>query len=580
VSSGADRARRLAPLVPVAALLVAGAACPALPPRRPVPPPVHAVVGANVRVTGDRSGSYAAAEGKSDAVTRGCGNARLPQNEPTVAVDPRAPNVVVAGANDLCGLAGGMRGPWVGYYRSVDGGRTWADSLVPGYPGDLAPPGASLPAGADCTGASDPTVAFDNAGRVFFGFICFDPKGHNEGLAIVSTWDADGAHFVGSALAGGAPPEGSGGSNEDKIDLTVDRSGGPRDGTVYVAYAQFDEHGDSTIMVTSSPDHGRSFSAPVQASSEIGQFADLSVAPDGDLYLAYRSFTGAFDEGGDEGGLGGEGEGGDDDRDPIELARSGDGGATFAPPTTIATGTPFDSEGFSGTTHRRDCGDGHDACSSGFTFPRFVSFPAVVADGTGVHVIWNAELGSGQSKVFVRNSADGAHWKSPPVQIDDETVGHQFFPAIASAGGILTAAFYDTRSDASYSPARPPCNTAGGTNPGPCVDVYAAHSADGGRTWTEERVTSASGNTNWEIDDGFRVPFIGDYIGVAATPGRAIVVWTDSRDIVPGRDPDEHGDRDDHDGFDVDLASCSLIGRACLFKGGLDQNVYGAALRS
>ena len=78
---------------------------------------------------------------------------------------------------------------------------------------------------------------------------------------------------------------------------------------------------------------------------------------------------------------------------------------------------------------------------------------------------------------------------------------------------------------------------------------------------------------------GLREPFIGDYIYVSAVSRTAFVVWTDSRDIVTGRDPLERGAREDQDGFDVDLSSCPRLGRACLSRGGLDQNVYGAALR-
>src|SRR5215831_20409380 len=46
------------------------------------------------------------------------------QVEPTIAVDPRNPNILVAGAQDLRLKPEGEH-RWHGYYRAVDGGMTW-----------------------------------------------------------------------------------------------------------------------------------------------------------------------------------------------------------------------------------------------------------------------------------------------------------------------------------------------------------------------------------------------------------------------------------------------------------------------
>jgi hypothetical protein len=58
---------------------------------------------ADTRVTRDATpGSYVRYDGASDATMLSCSTGRRSQNEPSVAVDPRNPLVVVAGSNDYC----------------------------------------------------------------------------------------------------------------------------------------------------------------------------------------------------------------------------------------------------------------------------------------------------------------------------------------------------------------------------------------------------------------------------------------------------------------------------------------------
>src|SRR6266852_8149905 len=107
----------------------------------------------NVRVTRDGTGSsYLRYDGSADATTTACSTGRRSQNEPTVAVDPHNSQVVVAGSNDYCAQI--VNGDvWAGYYRSTNGGTTWQDSLVPGYPADDSPAGLASPAHGACGAA-------------------------------------------------------------------------------------------------------------------------------------------------------------------------------------------------------------------------------------------------------------------------------------------------------------------------------------------------------------------------------------------------------------------------------------------
>jgi hypothetical protein len=513
----------------------------------------------NVRVTKDnQAGSYTRYDGTTDATMTACSTGKRAQNEPSVAVDPRSTNVVVAGSNDYCAAL--VNGDvWAGYYRSTDGGAHWQDSLLPGYPADTSPAGVASPTQGQCGAAGDPTQSFDRDGRLFYGFICFNRAKPVNGSTYVATYDQDGAHYVRTALVDpGSPSAQSSGSGlfQDKINLVVDQTRGPNSGNVYVAWARYSgKAANNVILFSRSTDHGATFSPPTRVSPGLGeeQFADLAVGPDGTVWLTYRNFA-------HQGST----------ANTISVESSTDGGLSFSQPQVLAAFRPFDSTQFSGNG-AGDCGDAPNNCPTGFTFSRFASLSAVTADGTGVHVVWNGELANGQSKIFVRNSADGTNW-SAAATLDTVAVGHQYFPDIASADGVITAVFYDSRNDAGYSPSRPTGNTAAGANSGGAVDTFVARSSDGGASWTETRVSNVSSNYNWETHGSRKIGFWGDYIYVSAVQGAVNVAWTDSRDLVAGVDP---RDPNATDGFDVLQCDASTLD-PCNSQGGLDQNIYAA----
>ncbi len=533
---------------------------------------------ANTRITNDNDGatSYLRYDGASDATTQACSSGRRAQNEPTVAVDPRNTSVVVAGSNDYCAQI--VNGDvWAGYYRSTDGGTTWQDSLVPGYPADGSPAGLASPAHGSCGAAGDPTQAFDNAGRLFYGFICFNRGKPVNGSTYVATYDQDGAHYVRTALVDRGTPSAQltgSGLFQDKINLAVDQTIGQGSGNVYVAWARYSgKAANNVILFSRSTDQGQSFSTPIRISPGLAQeqFADTAVGPDGAVYVTYRTYPHG------QTGYG------------VYLVKSTDGGLTFGTPRLVATFIPFSSDQYTGGTGGVDCGDGPFACPSGFTFSRWDSLSAVAADARGVHVVWSGRNAAGQAKVFARNSPDGLSWPSAAATIDAVAVGHQWTPDIASADGTITVVFYDSRNDAAYSADRPPGDTADGKNSGGAVDTFVARSTDGGVTWSESSVSSVRSNFGWETHGSRRIGFWGDYIYVSAVPGAVNVAWTDSRDFVPGSDPRETGAADDADGFDgfqpctytpndINAPSYSspTVSDPCLSQGGLDQNVYGA----
>jgi hypothetical protein len=522
----------------------------------------------------DTAGSYTLSGGGTDATMTACSTGRRSQNEPTIAVDPHDPNVVVAGSNDYCAQI--VNGDvWAGYYRSTDGGENWSNSLVPGYPDDSSAAGLASPAHGSCAAAGDPSQAFDQNGNLFYAFICFNRSGPVNGSVYAAKYVNDGATYDRTVLIKRGTPSGLflSGLFQDKINLTVDQSGGEFSGNVYVAWSQYDGFAPANaVLVSRSTDHGLSFSRPVRVTPvELGtaSFADLAVGPDGAVYLTYITYP-------SQGRL----------TSDIWLQKSVNGGVSFGPSSHVASITRFDSDQFSGATGTVDCGDGPFACESGFTYSRFFSSSAVAADANGVHVAYAAERPDGQSKVFVRNSPDGVSFPAAAAQLDTVGTGHQWFPDIASADGTITVVFYDSRGDPGYAPDVPPGSTAGGVNSGDVVNTFIARSTNG-TSWTETQVTTEGSNFGWETHGSRRVGFWGDYIYVSAVPGAVNVTWTDSRDLVPGTDPRETGTDDDHDGFDVfqpctytpnDINAPSYsspaVNDTCLSQGGLDENIY------
>jgi len=532
---------------------------------------------ANTRVTRDATaGSYLRYDGTSDATMAACSAGRRSQNEPTIAVDPHNTQVVVAGSNDYCAQI--VNGDvWPGYYRSTDGGGSWSDSLVPGYPDDSSTGGMASPAHGSCSAGGDPSQAFDADGRLFYAFICFNRSKPINGAVYSARYLSDGSSYDRTVLIKkGSPSAQFSGSGlfQDKINIVADQTSGPFSGNVYVAWSQYTgKAANNSILLSRSTDHGLTFSSanrvtPVEQGT--GSFTDLAVGPDGAVYLTYLTYPSSPRPTSD-----------------VWLLKSVNGGASFGPPSHVASITRFDSDQFSGGIGAVDCGDGPFACPSGFTYSRFFSSSAVAADASGVHVVYAGELPSGQSKVFVRNSADGVSFSAPPVQLDGVATGHQWFPDIASGGGTITVVLYDSRGDPAYAPSVPPGNTAVGVNSGDVVNTFIARSTDG-VAWTETQVTSHGSNFGWETHGSRRIGFWGDYIYVSAVGAAVNVAWTDSRDLVPGVDPREPSAADGFDVYqpctyvpnDINAPSYSqpLVSDSCLSQGGLDQNIYSDRL--
>jgi len=610
----------------------------ALIPAQGAPPP-----GNDFAVTDD--GPYTRHDGGTDQAIAHCGNSathpdpddvaddgdvdsndggnRRQGNEPTVAIDPTDPDLVVAGWNDYCqtDLAAG----WMGLGFSLDGGRSWIDSTVPGYPLDNSTEGKASPLKGR-TDSGDPLVAFDNDGRLFVGGIAFNRALPQDGSVFVATYGANAGpagpsgqlpkDYLRTRIVGKAGTPALRGIFQDKPLMEVDRTSSRFEDNVYVCWSKFQGNGVNKIYFSRSTDHGNSWTSGIILSDGYVQGCDIAVEADGDVYVSWRTFAGPSRQ----------------HLNGMAVARSTNGGVSFGTPVRIAAFTSY----FPNIGGDRDCGDGPQACRApSFVFPRIPLEPRLTADQTGtvpgVFATWNAidpasvvrstsayssaAPGTvGRSLVYVARSLDnGAHW-SDGVKVDPspDDPGHQFFPDIDAYGGRLVAVWQDNRTDNDYSVQLPLGNrldsqgraVSSGTD---VVATYAATSTNG-VTWTPlGRVSSATHQPSYEMFASRDVPFQGDYNWVAIADGNgaragglfAYLAWTDNRQVVPGEDPREtEAQQGFVDGFDVlqcriDLGSspadvnedvplaradAPFSGDNCGNGGGLDQDIFGTRL--
>jgi hypothetical protein len=551
---------------------------------------------------------YLRHDGGSDTTTSSCGSdASTPepfgegggnrqQNEPSVAINPRNTQFIVAAANDAC-TAPTLTDGWLGVYISRDGGATWINSLLPGYRTDTSAEGRQSPIFGTAGNTGDPLVDWDNENRLFVGGIAFNRTMPNPSLLVtplnahivVSTWRTDpesplGVDYVRTVVVGeGTPSRAFRGRFNDKPSMRVDDwPASPHEGNVYVSWTLLlgGDMGREQIHFARSTDHGATFSKPIKVSPQVfsAQGSDIAVAPDGTVYVAWRQFNTKGS------GLG----------DAIVIARSTDAGQTFGEPLVVRSIPPYDREDRYVTGQSTiDCGDGPLECVSGFVFHRVMTLPQAVADGKGnVYVTWEQKAPSGdngdtyrpdgQAVVVVSKSTDRGRTWSNPARIDPTPAGHQWWPNIEfdRTTSTLVAVYYDSREDPSYAANRPPGNTAAATSP--CnggilcnvLHTYMATSTDG-VSWNRTRVSTVGHQPEYEMWTDREDAFHGDYLGVDAIGGVAYGVWTDNRDVVPGTDIRESA----FDGFDVHQCRPAVDQPDfCANAGGLNQNIYGARL--
>lgn len=517
-----------------------------------------------------------------------------PQNEPSIAVNPASPNMIVAGANDY------RLGAPIGaaFYTSLDGGASWTDGFPP-FPLLAGPPvqpdedqvstseeggDPDAPTGGGGQfieppfGTGDPVVAFGRArpgssdpdlfggeSVVYYGYLGISASFCEHGIFVSRS--KNGLTWTRPAVPTLLPRQGlftpvywdqldDCSVFNDKPWIAVDRSGGPHDGRVYVVWARFvSDEGrfqQSTIEMAYSDDDAETWSRPVNVSGasvdlcpaqirgragqcDESQFATAVVGPDGTLYVAFinQQAHGAQD------GF----------RNQYLL--------TAVNPDTLERAGPYRAAMMTDGKNDFPVNALGQAtlCNSNFR------------SNTAGNLAIDPSDPSGKTLYIVfADNRNGSHF-------DDHTMVTQDPPDsfLCPQGKITDTDIFVVRStDGGVTWHNPKTGQPGDlrvNQDGPGGDqwfpfaavssagrlsvvfedrrddplnrlanVYVATSDDGGATWSETKVTSVPSNLNWAFDSDPGSPagngvFIGDYNGFAFAPdGTGYAMWTDSRD--------------------------------------------------
>lgn len=388
--------------------------------------------------------------------------------EPSIAIDPVNPRIIVVGAQE--GRFADDGAVETGYATSQDGGHTWADGNLPML---------TTAVGGPFERSTDIAVTFGPDGTAYAETGSYDQSNPRSTIAVQASTNG--------GLTFGPPSLVTDDNNpnilNDKNWIAVDTfARSPHYGRIYVVWSRFITTGSGTGAVTHAPgtisysdDHGRTWSPLRFVSAADADTEGLIplIHPDGSVTVIYVQTVGSND---------------------FEVAQtSRDGGNTWGAPVTVGAFLGSEVPGM-----------------------RTGLVPAAAIDpSTGhMYVAWQDTRfnAAGLNDIVLSVSANGGqNWSAPRV-VNPRVAGlDRFTPAMAAAGGAVHIT-YGTRGD-------------NGTAPAATEDYIV--SADGGRTFGPQRQVGPPSVLRWAaITNGGTAIFLGDYVGVAATPRTAAFAWS------------------------------------------------------
>jgi len=313
-------------------------------------------------------------------------------NEPSIMVDPKHTNVLIAASN------------MNNYYLSSDTGHTWTSHTLSSTFGV----------------GGDPTIVVDTASNFYF-FHLSNPSGGSWLDRIVCQKTTNN----GQSWSNGTYTGLNGAKDQDKQWCCIDR----KNNTLYVTWTQFDTYGSSSqndssvILFSRSTDGGATWSTGKRINKIAGDCVDEdktvegavpAVGPNGEVYVAWAGPSG------------------------IVFNRSTDKGNTWLSKEILVNTMP----------------GGWDYSIPGIG--RCNGLPVTVCDlsngpnrGT-IYINWSDQRnGSSNTDIWLSKSTDGGNTWSTALKVnDDATNRHQFFTwlAIDQVTGYLYTVFYDRRN--------------------------------------------------------------------------------------------------------------------------------------
>jgi len=385
-------------------------------------------------------------------------------NEPTIAVHPLDPNIIVVGWRQFDTIASDRRRAGVGY--TVNGGQWWTAGVLP------VPPGQ--PANA---GQTDPVLGVDASGVFYFWSELFDPSPYKQYVYRSYT---GGATWTEPVMVANPPVHG------DKPWFVIDRTGGIGHGNLYGGWTSFD--GNDYMVFTRSTDGGLTFSPPARLADQDGRqfMLHFAVGPDGELYAAWRHYP----------------------SNSIFVTKSVNAQNPAMQPTFDALG----AGGVNGLDVRIDAGN-----DPGFLPINPVGFHQIwlgVNRATDirrgwVYCVWSDNRYDVCDIMFARSTNGGQTWESG-IRVNDDPLGsghYQWMVAMDVApNGRIDVVWYDTRDD--------PGNWRS--------SLYYSNSVNGGATWSANRRLSGSFDTTV----GFPVQQkIGDYTQIISDRDTVHIIY-------------------------------------------------------